>query len=308
MWPALKQEEKEYSRLLREFEDLSRQNSTLKTDILDLEDKAAKIIALYDTTKEISKFLDFEVLFKAFQEKLKYYLEITDCKYLGPAAGLEQYGDYTVLPMEIEAQILGYLAVKGIKEQEMDKLQILSQQFLLGIKRAWLYKKLQELSITDSLTGILNRRFFEVRAEEEILRSRQFNLEFCLFLLDVDYFKTYNDRYGHLVGDVVLKEASRAIKENIRQIDLLGRYGGDEFVLLLTETNLAQAEFVAERIRKAIAAKMIKAYDEELQLSVSIGGAFFPAHAQDFKALIEKADQALYRAKESGKNKYQVFS
>jgi len=127
-------------------------------------------------------------------------------------------------------------------------------------------------------------------------------------LLDVDYFKTYNDRYGHLVGDVVLKETSRTIKENIRQIDLLGRYGGDEFVLLLTETNLAQAEFVAERIRKTIASKMIKAYDEELQLSVSIGGAFFPAHAHDFKALIEKADQALYQAKESGKNKYQVFS
>ncbi|MDD2752796.1 MAG: GGDEF domain-containing protein [Candidatus Omnitrophica bacterium] len=308
MWPALKQAEKEYTDLSDKLLGLTDENIRLKESNRNLEAQVSQITALFEITKEISKSLDFDILFDAFREKLQDYLEIEDCKFFKGEFNRQAYSGYLILPIEIDGQVFGYLAVKGIREQEEAKFQILSQQFLLGVKRAWLYKRLQELAITDSLTGILNRRFFQERAEEEILRARQFSLEFSLLLLDVDYFKTYNDRYGHLVGDVILKEASRIIKENIRQIDLFGRYGGDEFLLILTETDRPQAEFIAERIRKAIQDKVIKAYDEELRLSLSIGVAFFPSHGTDFKGLVEKADQALYRAKESGKNRVHIFS
>jgi diguanylate cyclase (GGDEF)-like protein len=121
-------------------------------------------------------------------------------------------------------------------------------------------------------------------------------------MMDIDDFKACNDKYGHLVGDVVLKEISRMIRESVREIDLVARYGGEEFSLILPETDRKGAILAAERIRKRIAQHVFSAYDEKLNVTVSAGLAVYPEDASDIERLIGKADAALYRAKNSGKN------
>ncbi|MBU1726122.1 MAG: GGDEF domain-containing protein, partial [Candidatus Omnitrophica bacterium] len=118
-----------------------------------------------------------------------------------------------------------------------------------------------------------------------------------------DHFKEFNDNYGHLVGDAILRDVARVIKENIRQIDFMGRYGGEELSLALAETDRRQAHFAAERIRKAIEARRFRVYDEDLSVTISIGISTFKNDVKDTSALIEKADKALYQAKETGRNK-----
>jgi diguanylate cyclase (GGDEF)-like protein len=124
----------------------------------------------------------------------------------------------------------------------------------------------------------------------------------------VDHFKEFNDRYGHLVGDALLVETADTIKENLRQIDLLGKYGGEEFCVILTETDLDSAKFAAERIRQAIETKTVSVYDESLKITISIGISAFPDNAEDLNSLIDKADSALYKAKEQGRNRVCVYS
>ena len=126
-------------------------------------------------------------------------------------------------------------------------------------------------------------------------------------MADIDTFKDFNDRYGHLVGDAILKEVARTVKENIRQVDAVGRFGGEEFIVILTETDKNGARFAAERIRQAVEDKRIKVYDEDLKVTISIGVSTFPEDAKDLDAVIDKADKALYRAKQGGRNRVTVF-
>jgi diguanylate cyclase (GGDEF)-like protein len=228
---------------------------------------------------------------------------VKDCLFLKQKEDLSKIKDATGLPLILNKNVIGYLAVSGLREEEKDKFHILGQQFLLGLERALLYKKVQELSITDSLTQIYSRRYFLEKLEEEISRAKKFQLSFAFLMVDIDHFKKINDNYGHLVGDVILKEVAKAIKENVRQIDFMGRYGGEELSIILTETNKQDAGLITERIRQAVESRQIKAYDETLNTTVSIGVSVYPADATNSMALIDKADQALYRAKLSGRNK-----
>jgi len=212
------------------------------------------------------------------------------------------------MPLEINRSAIGYLLVSGIREQDQEKFHILMQQFLLGIKRAHLYQQVQELSVTDSLTEVFSRRYCLERFNEELERSKKLKLNFSFLMLDIDHFKSFNDQYGHLVGDAILKDTAKTIKENLRQIDLIGRYGGEEFSVILSETDKEQAKFAAERIRTAVESKQIKVYDEVLRVTVSIGISTFPDDAQDTQLLIDKADRALYQAKQTGRNKVCVYT
>ena len=126
-------------------------------------------------------------------------------------------------------------------------------------------------------------------------------------MIDIDYFKDFNDRYGHIVGDAILRELSRAIQETIRQIDLIGRYGGEEFSIILSETDKDAARLAAERIRKAIEDRHIRVYGEELKITVSIGISTYPYDGEDIERLIDKADSALYQAKQAGRNRVCTF-
>lgn len=286
------------------YRSLSEENKRIEKEYLDFEDRFQETIALYDMTREICKYLDEERMFACFKEQLGRYISVSDCSFITEQADLAKFTDYLIMPISIKSNSmpLGYLAVKGIKEADKDKFQILLNQFALGLKRVSLFKMVQETAITDTLTNAFTRRYFFERFAEEIERSKKFQYKFSLLMLDVDFFKEHNDRFGHLVGDIILKELSGVIKENIRQIDLLARFGGEEFVIILPETDKKGAFLVAERIRQAVANKSIKAYDEDLKLTLSAGISAYPADGKTQNALLEKADQALYRAKNAGRN------
>ncbi len=288
-------------------DDLGRNNRLLKSANEELESKVENTIALYDITKDICKNLEEEKVFAAFKEKISRYMRVEECRLLGPDEDITKYSDYTILPLNVYKKTVGFLAARMIKDQETDKFHILAQQFLLGFKRALLYKEVQELTITDTLTHVFTRRYFMERFNEELSRSKKLKLRLSFLMIDVDRFKDFNDRYGHLVGDAILQDVTKTIKDTIRQIDLIGRYGGEEICIILTETDKEHSRFAAERIRRAIEQKVIKAYDEELKATISIGISTYPGDAHETKSLIERADQALYMAKQSGRNRICLY-
>lgn len=303
----LMKKENNYERLKSEYEKLVQENTRLKTDNSNLERAAEETIALYDITKDICKTLDEDKVFAIFREHMNRYIRISDCRFLRKGEDLSQYEDYTILPLTMHKDATGYLVASGIGEKDKEKFHILAQQFLIGIRRAILYRKVQGLTITDSLTQVFNRRYFLERVSEEVDRSKKFKYSFSFLMIDIDHFKEFNDNYGHLVGDAILREISKTIKENIRQIDFMGRYGGEELSVILTETDKAQAAVACERIRKAIESRRFTVYDEDLKATISIGISTFPDDATDTAALIERADKALYQAKQTGRNRVCVY-
>ncbi len=292
------------SKLTVEFNDLTNHKNSLDSSNIKFNKTLEEILALYELTKDICKSLDEEKVFAIFNKNLKKYISIGDCRYIKNSADLIKYKNYTILPLNIEEnQIAGYLAADRILETDKDKFAILAQQFLIGLRGALLYQKVQSLTITDALTQVYCRRYFLERFNEELKRSKKNKLHLSFLMVDIDNFKQFNDRFGHLVGDAILRQVSRILMETVRQIDFIGRYGGEELSVVLAETDKDQANFAAERIRQAISNTIIKVYDEELKVSVSIGVSVFPDNALNMQDLIEMADQALYLAKETGKNK-----
>ncbi|HSG04935.1 MAG TPA: GGDEF domain-containing protein, partial [Nitrospiria bacterium] len=182
----------------------------------------------------------------------------------------------------------------------------------VAIDRSKYYHKTEELkkiSITDSMTGLLNRRYFQERISEEMERSRRHSLPLSLIMIDVDDFKGINDAHGHLIGDEVLKIASRSIRNSIRAIDVAARYGGEEFTVILPQTSKADAFTIAERICSEVRQldfPFIQS-DHKMELSVSVGLATFPEDTENLEDLIRNADIALYNAKSQGKNRVTTY-
>lgn len=209
---------------------------------------------------------------------------------------------FSAIPLLSENKFVGILTVENLAKSDFDKLVIVAMQFALETKKVLLYETVEELAITDSLTGLYARRYFFERMNEEQSRSKRHNFNFAFLMADIDDFKACNDTYGHMVGDVVLRDVARLIKESVREIDLVARYGGEEFSLVLPETDKKGALMAAERIRKKIEEHVFRAYDEKPKITVSIGLAVYPEDSGGATELIEKADKALYDAKKSGKN------
>ncbi|HEV8440515.1 MAG TPA: GGDEF domain-containing protein [Methylomirabilota bacterium] len=161
------------------------------------------------------------------------------------------------------------------------------------------HARLQEVTFTDEVTRLYNRRFFSIRLEEEIGRYRRFGHPMSLVLLDLDGFKGVNDGLGHLAGDETLRGVAEVLLKNTRAIDVISRYGGDEFAVLLVETSRAGAEPYAERIREILAAH---SFSHGQQVTASLGIAALPEDVADADDLIRAADEALYAAKRAGKN------
>lgn len=214
---------------------------------------------------------------------------------------------FTAIPLIIKKKMLAIITMENMREDDFDRLSVVAAQLALAINKTRLYQEVQRLSLVDGLTGTFLRGHFQERLEEEIRRSRQHQLPLSFLMADIDHFKEYNDQYGHLVGDVVLKDIAHLLKKGVREIDLVGRYGGEEFSLLLAETSKKDALQMAERLRLSIEKHRFKAYDEAGKATISIGLATFPEDAQEAESLIDKADQALYKAKQSGRNKVCPF-
>ena len=189
--------------------------------------------------------------------------------------------------------------------------------YFLTVKKSFNYPKVVELKVfeeanhfskCDSLTGLYNRGYFEDSLNGEISRSRRYDTEFSILFLDLDDFKKINDTMGHLAGDFVLKKVSNLIINEKREEDVVARYGGEELVVILPETNKVNTIIKAERIRKKIQDMALVFDGKKIQVSVSGGIASFPQDALEANRLIKCADQALYRAKSEGKNRICLYS
>jgi diguanylate cyclase (GGDEF)-like protein len=186
-------------------------------------------------------------------------------------------------------------------------LQDITERKLAEEKVQLLNVELGKLVVTDTLTQINNRRYFMQRGTEEILRENRSNQPLVLLMMDLDEFKKVNDSHGHAVGDLVLQHVARVLSSNVREIDILGRLGGEEFAVLSPNTSLKDAVILAERMRQSIENTPIVISGQSLMVTVSIGAAEFREEMTSISALLRNADAAMYQAKHSGRNCVRVF-
>jgi len=216
------------------------------------------------------------------------------------------------IPLILRGEVIGVLAVESEKvnaytDRQIKLVETIAQQATIAMDNAKLFERMQQLAITDGLTNLYNRRYFYMVLENEIERARRYASPLSLVMMDIDHFKRVNDKYGHLAGDDVLEAMAGLCKGLLRQADEMFRYGGEEFTILLPETNAELAMNVAERIRRTIAETVFNTDKEQVKISVSMGVTQFdPSYASpgDF---IETADKALYEAKQAGRNCVKVY-
>lgn len=177
------------------------------------------------------------------------------------------------------------------------------EQASLALDNASRFAKAKDLLYLDDLTGLFNHRYLDISLDREMKRAERYGSELAVIFLDIDTFKSINDCYGHLIGSAVLKEIGAILKKSVREIDTVLRYGGDEFVIILVESPAAESAVVAERIRRAIEARTFqKGEGYDIRITASVGYACYPDDAANRRDLLDKADQAMYRGKNAGKN------
>lgn len=196
---------------------------------------------------------------------------------------------------------------------DLNLLELLAPQMALALDRAEWHQKatqFQLLSITDALTGLLNRRYLEERLGEELERSKRHRFPMSFLMIDIDNFKEYNDRHGHQAGDTALELTAQCLKSALRSADVAARYGGEEFSVLLPQTSLAEARVIAERIRARVAATPFPHREQQPggAVTVSIGISSFGPRLDTPASIIGAADQALYVAKSHGKNRIEAYA
>jgi diguanylate cyclase (GGDEF)-like protein len=201
---------------------------------------------------------------------------------------------------------------EGIRYDSTDlaNFGILTNMATLTLKNIKQFRIIEELSYTDSMTGLYNYRYFYQRLNEEIFRAKRFRRKLSLVIFDIDEFKIYNDTYGHQAGDAVLRQLGKFILSVVRSMDVVSRYGGEEFCVIMPEADDKECVKFMERLRKSIKEYPFK--DEYLghehNITVSLGGAVYPQDAVDPDRLIYCADMALLRAKNTGRNRSIMFS
>jgi diguanylate cyclase (GGDEF)-like protein len=192
---------------------------------------------------------------------------------------------------------------------DIDFLFIICNIASLALDNLTKYITIEKLSYTDSMTGIYNYRYFYKRLNEEVLRAKRYERELSLVILDIDKFKSFNDNYGHQAGDVVLKQLSDLITKTIRSIDVVSRYGGEEFCIIMPDTGAANCGAFIERLRAQIAEFKFESdlFRQGGAISVSVGGAVYPHHAPTPDRLIYCSDMALLKAKSDGRNRAVMY-
>ena len=222
-----------------------------------------------------------------------------------------------VLPIILRENVVGTLLLRtshvtpGFTEREIRICQLIADIAAAALQNAHLFESLElanvnleRLALVDDLTGAFNRRFFFRRLEEEFHRARRYKFPLACIFLDIDRFKPVNDRYGHLVGDQILKEVTEVIRTSIRRTDILARYGGEEFAILLPMTSGEGAVVEGERIRQAVRTHAFGADVGPVQITISLGVSAFPgARINSWEDLIARADDALYQAKGEGRDR-----
>lgn len=227
------------------------------------------------------------------------------CKHVASAGG------YWCIPLSAGGEILGILSIFfGSQEPTHQEKRIISRiagDVSLALANVRLRSSLEHLSIHDSLTGLYNRRYMEEIVSIELNRAKGQNKPLSMIMLDIDHFKKINDTFGHTAGDVILRELSHFLKQFFRSTDIICRYGGEEFLVILPDTSLQFAAEQAEILRKKVKNCSIKIGEEVLNLiNLSLGVAAYPENGQEAELIIKAADTALYRAKEEGRDRISV--
>ena len=220
--------------------------------------------------------------------------EIED-KVKGVEAGADDFISKPFNKLELLARVKSLLRIKHLH----DELELKIAELEVA------QSKLLQLAITDGLTGLYNYRYFKEQLSQEVIRAKRHNANISIAMIDIDFFKNYNDTHGHPAGDLVLKKIADLLHNNIRKIDVAARYGGEEFSLVLVETDKQAASFVANKIKNLIEEQKFD-YEETQpngKLTISMGIATFPDDAITPDELVNKADQRLYRAKKAGRNR-----
>ena len=226
-----------------------------------------------------------------------------------PSLGPTPPRSWMAVPIVIYGEVEGVLAIQSrdpsvFSESQLRLLEALGAQAAVALQNAQLY----ELAVVDGLTRLYVRRFFDVRLDDEIERSRRFDTLFSVVMMDIDNFKALNDTHGHVIGDRVLREVGRVVRGEMRGVDTAARYGGEEFAMVLPRTDLVSAYNQAERLRSLIADLAFDVDGTTVRVTASFGIAAFPeSQATDAEDLLRCADRALYRAKKTGKNRVELF-
>ncbi len=196
-----------------------------------------------------------------------------------------------------------FLGSAPFTSADQDRAQDLSSVFAAALDNLRRFSRAEELSITDGLTGAFNYRYLRSALDREVARARRFREEFSIIMLDVDHLKEYNDVHGHLQGSEVLRRLAQVVMGELRAADILAKYGGDEFVVILPQTPRAGASTLAERIRAAVEAHAFPGEGEGMKITTSIGISQFPEDGETTREILEAADNQLYSAKRTGRNK-----
>lgn len=218
-------------------------------------------------------------------------------------AGLVAAAQYLVLVAFVGLQS-GWSTPILQPEAQSVRLTLLLGMAVLGVVVSRRMQAPHILSANDSLTGVLNRRAFEERWESELARARRYGRPISIAVLDIDYFKQFNDRYGHAAGDSALASVARALRSRVRTTDFVGRLGGEEFAVALPETGSVAALEVAEGIRKAVSEKTLAIPGSRVpaNVTISLGVASWPDHGEEITRLLDRADDRMYAAKRDGRN------
>lgn len=302
-------------------------------DFHDAMKNIAKIIETqYETSyiipiigEMIDKFVSDHLIYIFLRNKLIWPSACNDEKIFELIKCLNNKSEYIltpdkkigVFPLISEGKLLGSIVTKStdnvLSEKEINYLEQLTNQAATTISRANVYAEILKHATLDALTGFNNRRQLEERIKQEVSSAKRQKRNLCAIMTDIDFFKSVNDTYGHATGDLVLKTVSRVIKLQLRDYDIAGRYGGEEFSIILPYTKILEAKMVAERLRKAVENTKIdiskvnnETNDKNISVTISLGIAEYE-NGDDEHTILQKADKALYKAKEGGRNKAEIY-
>ena len=331
-----------------DFLEISISLIKLKLQNLTLNEKMRKSIEFHDAMKNIAKIIETqyelnyiipiigEIIDKLISNQLIYIFlkENGKLKLEWPSAcndtrikelivQITAKSGYTItedqkigiFPLVNENTLLGAIASKSmentINKEDISYLEQIASQTSTTINRANVYAEILKHATLDALTGFYNRRQLEERIKQEISSAKRQKTSLCAIMIDIDYFKQVNDTYGHAAGDLVLKTVSKIIRSQLREYDIAGRYGGEEFAILLPFTQEDEAVMVAERLRKAVANKVIdltkvnsESENRNIQVTISLGVYKYIGKDNE---LLKNADKALYEAKAKGRNQVILY-